>query len=58
MDLPLPRRPEYKQSGLSAPAFVPDVEDNEAMASTIVRPDTQNSRHSSAPLLNKGNKEK
>lgn len=54
LDTPLPRRPEYKQSGLSAPALVPlpDAEDREAMASTIVRPDTQNSRHSSAPLIN------
>lgn len=56
MEFPVYRRPEYKQSGLSAPAIVPDMEDHEAMASTIVRPDTQNSRHSSAPLISKKEK--
>lgn len=55
--LPLPRRPQYKQSGLSAPAVTPNFEDSEALASSIIRPDTQNSRHSSAPLINKSNKE-
>ncbi|KAG2228857.1 hypothetical protein BDF21DRAFT_422864 [Thamnidium elegans] len=51
--LPLPKRPEYRQSNLSAPVVVPDIEDNETIAADIVRPDTQNSRHSSAPLLSK-----
>ncbi|GAA5799830.1 hypothetical protein HPULCUR_005249 [Helicostylum pulchrum] len=55
--LPLPKRPEYRQSNLSAPVVVPDMDDNETIAADIVRPDTQNSRHSSAPLLNKMSKE-
>lgn len=56
--LPLPSRPEYVQSGLSAPALVPfNVEDNESLAEDIVRPDTQNSRYSSAPLLKKVTKD-
>lgn len=55
--LPLPKRPEYRQSNLSAPVVVPEMDDNETIASDIVRPDTQNSRHSSAPLLSKMSKE-
>lgn len=51
--LPLPKRPEYRQSNLSAPVVVPEMDDNETIAADIVRPDTQNSRHSSAPLLSK-----
>lgn len=53
-----PKRPEHKSSNLSSPALFPDaVDNNEAIAESITRPDTQNSRHSSAPLLD-NNKDK
>lgn len=51
-----PTRPEHKSSNLSSPALFPDAVDNEAIAESITRPDTQNSRRSSAPLLD--NKDK
>lgn len=52
-------RVEMKHSGLSSPAILPPppttvTEDNEEAAHTISRPDTQNSRKSSDPLIKKG----
>lgn len=52
-------RVEMKHSGLSSPAIFPPppatvIEDNEEAAHTISRPDTQNSRKSSDPLIKKG----
>lgn len=52
-------RVEMKHSGLSSPAIFPPppatvIEDNEEATNTISRPDTQNSRKSSDPLIKKG----
>lgn len=59
------QRPEHKTSNLSAPILPPlanDIahhkEDHDGdLAESVARPDTRNSRHSSAPLIDKSNKD-